>query len=396
MAATTWHPYSDTYKPEAVLMANEVSCKLPPLETSGSGRRLRFAGTSKSFAASSLPYELTTWANDQASTMSTKPWMFTFTDEVEKIYRERVFPASTMAESAKFRLLDEDTRRSGRDTTSLAVWRFQHPTLPIQAHVAVSLTSSYYNVTVQTQVHYRTTVWDGSQVPNYGTSYEEWDIPYQVDNAAARALLTSGPVNAVKPFSQNFNKTAHRAAAKKFLAACQQVDNLVGLDLPDYRDPSNPAWLTLDLAETNYTQEFEQTVKLYLDTEETAKALKLQIAELVKTLRALGTVVTPPDEESTAYAEAAMGNLHRVTATMDAVGQHDGSHQVLLNLIDGTVRVACGKGEARGEAANAYEIAKFKAEITGQLDQFTSFVDNEAVNLEAAKIEREYTTEMTS
>lgn len=377
MAATVWNPHTDQ-SPVAVVMSDGTTLEVPALEVSGSGRRNRWAGDKQSFSCNDLGIELGKWAKSAAAGKAPLHWKFA--DQIEDYYKMANDRSFTTAPAL-------DLNERGDATTVL--FEYVHPTIEtMRATVTIQLVPTYYNVTVQTFVHFRSTTFEHQNVysPAYENAHEGFPGPY--GRSAEQRALEAQDHTTISAGSRNFGRGLMRKAAAEFLKRCQAADDLAVLDIPDWSDLDSPKWMSLKPTRSNFTSDFASSVKLYLDTEEAAKELKAQVEALVSTLRKFGAVVTEPD--NSAYDAAATGDLTRLNVTLSSQQHDPNGHAVLMNLLDGTVAVACGAGPIRGQAASAYELARFKAELSGNLAHFDHYVTTESVELAVKLVEDEY------
>lgn len=381
MAATTWSPAPYIGKQEWLLQDGSVVTS-PDFETTSSGRRVRVAGTQTSVGSRQVN-DLITAAIDQVATeRGTKRWMRIFDKTVEEDHRasNAGLNGTVFREAVNLHINDQSQSGNAYGSTTL-VWDFEAPGLPLYATVFLTFNqrgTSRHDVS--TKVVWRDTqIAQNNEVPSYNSYdgstlnianlYRYSDEYRAVEAAVAKdGGILDGHTLVARAHSGQF-----RQAVTDFATRAKALDDLDEITLPDMRDTSKPQFLTFKRKASNYNATIHNEIVALIQTGPLLEQIKNSYLELVSAMSRLGVVfkTKPGDNE---FAKAAAGDLTTLRAVIepcedtthsDGVDHH---HTVSLDFASGSVIVNCGHTTGMDEISEAWNIAKFKAEVVGEVD----------------------------
>lgn len=382
MAATKWSPAPYISKQEWLLADGSIVTS-PEFETSSSGRRVRVVGETTSIGNRQVDTLIQATVDKVATERGTTRLARVFspadTDAVAASGANA--PFSVFEDAVTLHLLSkEQGQRNDRGKTT-AVWKYEAEGFaPIQAYVFVSLDQRYNEAYyVMTHIVWRDTRANQAQFNNLysydGTNINSMDLyRYGDEYKRLEAFLQKNPL----PFSIDVkNYTGQmRNAVVKFAERCQEVDALDELVLP-LGDGLTATTFKRTLS--NYSASFNAELLDFVQTGPVLERIKDNYAQLLQDFKTLGIVVT--DEINGGdIAQAINGNLTKIHAVVRANEDEEESrssidtyHTVAFDFATGTVVVDCGRTDDLNEVAEAWEIAKFKAEMTGEEDVLLAY-----------------------
>jgi hypothetical protein len=345
---TVWNPYHAAVRYRWLLRDGTVLGS-PPLEITGGGRRVRseqFPHLSKERADwQSLLYDVV-W--EIAERRNTSVWA--------ALDAEPGPP-----DPARLHLLEPD--RTGRTTT--AEWRFTHPRLPITARLLLTLSKDYSDYYV---VHLRMLFPD----------LRHRVVPEHLEHGHLRDNLgvTPGGWSDALPWETR-KCTTPRAAVRAFAEAIAKVDGLASVTIPD----SEGEPVLLEFAGSNLGGEFRAALAEYLDGTTLLERAADAYRELQAALAAMGVVLGAgtPDFAAALGTEPGKALTVRVNPVMYDAEAEDAHHVLHVHLPSGTFLVSCDRDrhaeheERSQETAEAWELARFRAELSGELESFLNY-----------------------
>jgi len=374
--ATQWSPAPYVSKQEWLLADGSIITS-PEFEASSSGRRVRVVGETTSIGSRQVDTLIQATVDKMAASRGTTRLARVFppADTDALAANAASAPLSVFEDALTLHLLRTQHGQRNDRGKSVAVWKYEAEGFaPLQAYVFVTL-DQRYNETyyVQTHVIWRDTrasrvtdnglyVYDGSLIQGmdlyrYGDEYKRLEeflkrnpLPFPVD-----AKSYSGQM---------------RTAVVKFAERCREVDALDEINLPlGDNFTSTPFKRTV----SNYSASFNAELLDFVQTGPILERIKDNYQQLLQDFRTLGIVIT---DEITGgdLAQAINGKLTKIHAVVkaneddDTGNSLDPHHTVAFDFATGTVVVNCGHADDLNETAEAWEIAKFKAEIAGELD----------------------------
>lgn len=368
--STTWVPMT-RFEPRSWLLANGEVVEEPPLEQTSTGRKIRVAGTSDSFYAKDLEDLLAIAAKQIAQEKGTT--VFSALTNLEAQERNQL--PSGVATAASLHL--NGTARQGSTT---AWWKFRHPDMPFSVTVVATMREDRY-------LHQTVNIYALHQTPfGYGgwTRNEAWfeAAPtavyptYGLGNKQTKwqEFLRDNPLDwtASTLNTEERRYSGSRKAVEVFLKAVRTMEDLESIEWFDFRDLDVPAYMTLDLYDTNVSGQFVSELTDYIDGGAVEKAKELY-DQLLDSLRSCGVVLDSTDNDF----ERAL-NSGTLTFTARSLPDKDESvdhaHAIVVNIATGTMIVECANNRtSKDEIAEAWEEAQTLASLTGQEDELLAY-----------------------
>lgn len=380
MAATTWSPAPYIGKQEWLLQDGSIVTS-PDFEATSSGRRVRVVGTQTSVGSRQVNDLIAAAIDSVATERGTKRWMRLFDKTVEEDQRASAagLTGSVFREAVNLHVTDPSQNAYGSTTL---VWDFEAPGLPLCATVFLTFAqrgASRHDVS--TKVVWRDTqVTQNNEVPSYNTydgSTLNLNNLYRYSDeyrAVEEAVNKAGGILAGHTLPARAHSGQFRQAVTDFATRAKALDDLDEITLPDMRDSTKPQFLTFKRKASNYNATIHNDIVALVQTGPLLEQIKNSYLELVGAMSRLGVVFKnkPGDNE---FARAAAGDLTTLRAVIepceDVTESHGGTdhnHTVTLDFASGSVIVNCGHTTGMDEIAEAWDIAKFKAEVVGEVD----------------------------
>lgn len=381
MASTTWHPRTTLERRSWLLTNGEVVLE-PLLEESASGRKVRVAGTSLSTYASRVDELIGNSLDALAKERSTAVWGRVVEHHSGTLGYDHL--------NTKARLHLTHNNEAGAKT--IAWWSFRHPTMPIEAVLTVRLEAglNYANPSGP-----RPQTVKGTLV-HPGTLPQTWMHPqvYRQENASFTSAVQSLPLHERQPlvdflrdnqpeWANVLGAEGHaqeRPAATELLRRVQAVEDLDRICIPDLRDPTNPAWLELELQDSNVTGEFLSELAEYVASAPTVGEAAKLYTDLLRTMQDLGMVMAGRSENDflagllTGDREALSVSLGPCAGDDEEEGPVDHHHTLTLHLPTGTLIVNCGlRHSNHGDIAQKWDEVLTVAQLTGREDQLLGY-----------------------
>lgn len=377
MSKTSWVDAPDYGRttPQPWLLQDGTIVHHPKLETTPSGRRVRFENdTTGSVGVNQLNEHIHKWVNAEAIKRGTAPWMVLYQDP-----KDQLDATHGPGVNPDFFITQGRTRGN-----TVVAWYFRHATMPIMAVVIHQITASYNGITVYSSLSWRSTYPDDGETTMLASHQEDvWVQPYNNMPASQRRLWQDWiAAHAGDPQARidlTWNSTTFsntRAAAAEFFVRCRNTSELAQMHIPDLRDTNNISWLPLEYESTTYHSVLDQELSDFVNVAPTLKQLETAAEEFITNLRRIGVVIS--DLPDSAMARVMTGDLTALDVHVNVDGKNDKvdkSHKVVFNLATGTVAVTCHHSvqDQVGTAAQAYQNAKFMSELKGEEDEFLTY-----------------------
>lgn len=386
MAATTWSPAPYFTKQEWLLQDGTIVTS-PDFEATSSGRRVRVVGTQTSVGSRQVADLISASIDKVATERGTKRWMRVFETDQEQNQRASVLGLSgeVFRQAANLHINQDANNALG--TTTL-LWDYEAVGIPaLKATVFCVLNQRHARMSVDTKIAWRDTnpvqpndvpsyySWDGSNL-NLGGLYRYSDEYRAVETTVEKnGGLIPDHILTTKQTNAQF-----RQAIVAFAERSKALDDLDEISLPDLRDPANPTFLTFKRKMSNYSASVHGELLALVQTGPLLEQIRDSYSSLVNAMTQLGVVFDkkPGDNE---FAKAAAGDLTHLSAVVQAVEDTEASvavnrnqdgvdhkHTVTLDFSSGSVIVNCGHSTGLDEIAEAWDIACFKASLTGETD----------------------------
>lgn len=387
MSGTVWSPLS-RYEPRSWLLSDGSVISEPPLEESGSGRRVRVAGQNDTSTYSNdLDGMLTRAAFAAANRRGTNVLLELTGGLKKKAALAMGFDPGVHSSAILGPVHDPENRQN----ITYCWWKFRHPDIPqFEAYVTVTMrgeASLSYNRNLTVWMPVRNYRWgdthtfcsevNGPYFPNIterldSQSESEWD-----------RWLEQNPPNWADLNLGSSRTGGARAAVKDLLAVVRRVEEYEYLEVPDFRDTDNPCLVPLQLVATNVNGQFISDMTEYLDgTPHVERALQ-HYKDLIQMLRSMGMDVQAPDTVDNDLAAAMLAGqtgvlnlkvVNPVNPEPDCEFEIDHQHTVSLHLPTGTFLVDCHvRPDDPEEIDQKWQEAKTIARLTGEEDELLAY-----------------------
>lgn len=381
--ATQWIPLT-RFEPRSWLLGNGEIIKEPSLERTASNRKVRVVGTTESVYNGDLESLLGRAARSLATQKGTNVLLDLTQAQEHERAELRYDPTQTKAE---LHLVHSPTDKAAK---TICWWRYKHPTMPFEVVLSATLSNHAIHSTPTQQAM------SVSAVIPARTYYESMDPSWQTvtdENFSAMTnLLTpldsqlrykwiefirDNPPNWPAGLLGSRNHPQQRGAVAAFLAAVRELEDIDTIQVPDFSDPYKPAWMNLELYQTNVNNTFIDDMKEYLDGAPTIEQVAGMYDEILKTLRSIGIAVSG---KSANDFMAALLAGEKSTLNMDVLAlaeegyQVDQDHKLSVHLPSGSFIVSCThKGVDKGAVHQEWEEARTVAALTGNESELLAY-----------------------
>lgn len=377
--ATTWAPRTALDKKSWLLHNGEI-VEEPPLEESSSGLKVRLAGTTVSTYAKDIDDLLVKGVQELAKQKQTKVWM--------PLWQRSQAERQALGFTPSHQKAELHYVTAGRSNETVAWWRFKHPTMPIEAVLVVSAGHRYrYNSALHDQtVTGRVTLPFMGQTPGaHATVLTETETSFHQhlcqisdynEQTRFREFVRDHQPDWIGALGEERTGSPRQSVAL-LLRKVRQVDALPSITVPDLRDPEAPAWLELELFETNVNEKFIADMVDYLDGAPSVEQAAQLYTELIKTFQSIGMVIPEKHENDflTALVSGEKDALRVHLGNADDVGhQKDHNHTLSVDLRTGTMIVNCAHQQAdRNTIAEKWDEQLMLAQMTGREEEFLAY-----------------------
>lgn len=370
--STQWSPVTQLERKSWLLANGEVVTE-PDLEETPSGRKVRVKGTNMSAYSKDMADLLQKAVRAIAKERGTKVWMPLERAHFWNSIGDQIPRASGALNAITNQM--EDT---------LVYWTFRHVDLPIEAtlYVKIDARGHYYRQEWQASTKLamplsgldeisptiRAVAEDSLGWENLkNTAGLDWDQRSKLDTLS-RDKSPSWDVAMLSTYSHS----NQRMVIKYALEQVRKIEELETIQIPDLRDPDKPAWLTLELFNSNYKADFEQDCLDVLDGAPTVAEALEHYNAFRATLGKIGLVLDEREENH--ILEALAGKKEALTVGIGTVLNMDGipdqEHAISIHLPTGTLYSRCGVRRVDKDAiAEKWEEAKMLASLTGSEDE---------------------------
>lgn len=391
--ATEWMPLT-RFQQRSWLLANGEIVTEPRLEQTSTGRKIRVAGTKKSFFAGNLDTLLWDAVEQIAAEKNTRVVMEVVDSNVRNTMETaalNINPAQTGKAKAH---MVHDPGSAGATTN--AWWRFKHPSMPIEAVLMVRVMNYPTHTSPGRQMFSTTLAFPttdkntsgptvvGEEDPSYTNfldTLSDYDLTYKW-----REFLRDNRPNwsDAELVNADYLPTAHKAV-ERTLNLVRAFEELDTLQIPDVTDLDNPGWLDLELYETNVNAEFISDLTEWMDSNPAVDGVLNAYRNLMEQMAQSGFRVGEKVEDEF-MAALLSGDKPRMNMTVhNVIDPHtyglDRDHTVSIHLPSGTIIVECAhKAADRGEIAEKWEETLMMAKLTGQEDVLLEFARKAALD----------------
>lgn len=348
----------------------------PPHYRSAGGRKIKINLDGESWERHHLSDALASTAVEIASRRGTKVWMpLGPRDNPKQEVQSQMVGDHRAKDKAELHYLHGDAKE-WRLATRL-YWRFKHPTLPIWSSITVLVTGDGGPSITTMYGYYHTR---GSASYAAWVNVESWDDLETVRGGHAgqvREMPAPRPdwMDEIHLGRERFPTV--RAAVTRLGELVRQLNGIEEIASPDLRpDISHTlySWLPTVFYDTNVTSDLLDDIQLYVEGEPLVEEMSSVYARLQELMRRIG--ISLPARNTNDFMRAvAGGDAFRIPVgpLADKAGD-DAVHALHVDLVTGAFVVECSvRHEVNEETATAWEVAKFRAEMTGELDELLAY-----------------------
>lgn len=377
--ATQWSTLTRT-NPRSWLLSNGEVVTEPTLEETPSGRKVRIAGTTESVYESDLERLLTSAAHRIASDRNSRVFLeltYNKYNETSALNWHQGVP------KGQLHLVHSPQDKSA---TTTCWWRFKSSNTPFEVVLtvqlgggysrndpaAMSVTTTLVMPTMRNWNHHDTNTVYVSMCDDSWTEV----VRSQADEYRWREFVRDNQPG-WDTSTLGGNTHNQRQAIEAFLKKVRYFESLDTLDVLDVRDPDTPAWMSMELYETNVNDNLISELVEYLDGGPSVeKALEIY-QQLVDTLKSIGVHVGPVSSNDFMAALVAghKGALNmKVTNLAGENFTPDHTHHLSAHLPSGTFVVECEQMSVdQDTVADRWEEAKTIAALTGEEDELLAY-----------------------
>jgi hypothetical protein len=369
----------------------------PAVEVTGSRRRFRPEGSKESFPIGSLHSSLIEALKAKAASCGTELWMpLSDRDEQFGWLRRDYFPENIALDLSQEGELVRLT------------WFLKHAE-NVYGHFTLILNKNryrtYWEISMEAKMLDTSRITSGTGASRlemdynnfWGEGVARYDSSY--DSAAVRTASQEINIveflHAIGYLKEDLRSTnsiieSPIEAVKALLTIASRVEEEIDkFVFPVYRDGATPTVGHVTIDYTNFTERIRNELKEIVDTNGSLDAVRATAVQLIKQMRKVGMVVDVDESRLFSLNPDALSVLDAQLLPQDGDGDQDHEHKVYVNIVSGACRVVCGKGDAETymEAGSAWEVAKFRAELTGELDELLTYAQQHVKQNQMDKIE---------
>ena len=362
-SGTIWIPDAEEHRKVWLLEDGRI-VEGPELEVSGSGRKVRIKGRQDTSVFRKDRDSIIQMAvEDIASRHGT--------DILTCLNRSRAISNDESSLPEASLKVDE----IGGIENFSCIWRFQHHTLPLTAKIRVELRRIGRRYVVDSNLEFDEISKLSRHSPHKGYHRGVWEIDQPVRRWGDEAHFVREELDKAN-FADYFESVSCRNqhdAITRIRNHINRFEEWSSIQIPDLRDFNNVRWIELQLRDSNINGKLLSDITDFVDSKALVDRISEKYQELRAMLRHLGIVandLNPDDFQSAVSIDP--DALLQVEITEDG---NPGQHSVYLHLHTGTLSVQCNANtaDADNDAADSWNLARFEAEMRGELDSFLNF-----------------------
>lgn len=360
--ATTWLPRHRTRR--QYLLTNGETIFEPELEVTSTNRKVRIVGTTRSVFRKDEEDLIMDGIHAEARRRKAQFWMPIDYDEWSMRSRLGYTPSE---KPAKFEPL------ASEKVKATAWWSFKHPDLPFRAILEVK----WLKYTSTDQSH---RVLTRMMIPSQGQSLSPSTVTVATRSLSSLGLPAEFAEKGLPAWTKLIGVVQdlqERPAVQLLLKQVRAVDDLGEIEVPDLRDPDNPAWMTLKAESHNVSGRFYSDLLEYLDGEVGIEKALGAYQVLLDEFRKVGIVVSTKLSGNQLIHAMLNGDNEsltvRVNGSIDTEGDLDYDHEVGIHLPTGTFVISCSATPDPDRVAHAWEESLVIAQLTGKEDKLLAY-----------------------
>jgi hypothetical protein len=195
------------------------------------------------------------------------------------------------------------------------------------------------------------------------------------------------------------NVSGARNAVKDLLDVVRKIEQLQTLEVPNFADPENPSWVSMELVGTNVNGAFISDMVDYLDGAPVVEVALEHYQSLMALLRSMGMDVRMGPTADNDFAAAMLAgqtgalsmNVHNVVDPTDTGNgfEIDHEHKVSVHIPTGTFIVECdGRPQDPEQVVQKWHEAKTIARLTGEEDELLAYARAYAASQRTGQAQR--------
>lgn len=351
----------------------------PDLEVTTSGRRVRIAGTTLSTGSKQVETLIQNAIDEVAKDRGTQRWMRVFPDdEINEVMANRVGQTKESLFNVAKVHYNDPANANTYHTNTLLVWHLKSKDAPITGFLTLNLMQRNSRMDIIPSLVWRSTnpkdghsigavnSWHNNYL-NIGEGMSRWSEEFKKTEDLFREHI--GIDISTYQYSNQM-----RAAINKFLGMAKDINNREHLTVFQMDQDDKPSTFDMEIVATNFTASVQRELLDYVQTGPLLDRIKTSYEDLVTSLNALGITYQsrPGDNE---FGRAISGDLSALRLTLGAIEDTeqetsgiDHGHNVVLDFATGSLIVNCSHKNDQSEISEAWEIARFKASLTGEED----------------------------
>jgi hypothetical protein len=383
MAATSWSiaPWLSNHK---WLLQDGSIVVTPDLEATTSGRRVRIAGTKESVASKDANDLLAKAIDAIADERGTKRWLRLFPEDEFNSHRSaaRMVPHGFEMNAPMDLHLVDPERASGYSESTTVAFEYTSVNVPsLKAYVWIVIhTRNSSSMQLVTSLTYRQTtagIGEHDRVACYNGTWEIGTYDYYDPSwkSASETIQDFKPILDVEFMARSYEITQRRAAVVKALEMIRVLKDSERIEIPDLRDLGNVQPMEFTLTRSNLTNALYRELVDFVQAEPIMDRIKANYKAILNDLRTLGFVISTDNDVLESMDTDALSELRCAVHPSDdeEVGPRDRFHTAVLDFATGTLIVNCIQPQNQ-EALHAWEVSKFKAEVSGEIDELLAYV----------------------
>lgn len=380
---TTWTPFT-RFEPRQWLLANGEIASEPALEQSPSGRKVRIAGTDVSAFSRDMDDLLRGAVDRVAAEKQTDVWMALGNSDTAIANTAGFEPNQTLNPQ-----LYPLHARNAPET--IVWWKFRHATMPIEAILFVRARQIHgwhgehrIETALVTPNTAPMTTMDAEPRIDQNGIFQSLVIdlgPGQAQVTASEFIRDNPPTWNPVTLVGTHSTPVERSAVEILLEKVRRCDDLDSIQIPDLRDGDHPAWLELDLYETNLNSNLMTELTDYLNGSPTMEEALRIYEELRQCLRGIGIVLD--DKSEVDFQRGLLGDdpegvvaqlgAYPVGLTPQGTIGPDTDHVLRMHLPTGTFIVQCQHRTSNDSVIDRWDEARAVASLTGEEDTLLAF-----------------------
>lgn len=350
------------------VLDNDEVIEAPETEISSAGRRVRIKDRP----------ETSVWNKDRDAVIQ---------EAIQRAVHQR--GASILACTKRSRALSKEqdelsvpkiTDSDDNLATIKLSWIFRHPTAPLYASVNVVMERRYgrYKYEVKTRLTFDEISHRGTLDPHIGSAGDgSWSVGssdhYWTDSEKRKREQLSNAK--ITPHLDTQTFTSERDALAALRKKIDTFESQISIPIPDARH-EDITWIHYTFLRSNIHGEFIDALNTYLDSESAIIMASDAYNKLRDALKSLGITIGAKTQDDFARALSSPGEALIIDLPTQNQGDAGNDHSVVLHLATGTIAVACDNDTNPKQTADEWTLARFEAEMRGELDAFLAFHGN--------------------